>query len=78
MYAIRDNRSSDVVIDVLGEEFPGILTSDCYLAYDDRKLKKWLKQKCVGHLLKDLRECLKIYHEGHKEHKGLTSDGQNS
>ena len=24
------------------------------------------------------RECLKIHHEGHKEHKGLTYDGQNS
>jgi hypothetical protein len=56
VYAIRDNRSSDVVIDVLGEEFKGILTTDCYLAYDDRKLKEWLKQKCVGHLLKNLKE----------------------
>jgi hypothetical protein len=56
VYAIRDNRSSDVVIDVLGEEFKGILTTDCYLAYDDRKFKEWLKQKCVGHLLKDLKE----------------------
>lgn len=56
VYAIRDNRSSDVVIDVLGEKFQGILTSDCYLAYDDRKFKEWLKQKCVGHLLKDLKE----------------------
>ncbi len=56
VYAIRDNRSSEVVIDILGEEFQGILTTDCYLAYDDRKLKEWLKQKCVGHLLKDLKE----------------------
>jgi len=63
VYAIRDNRSSEVVIDILGEEFQGILpqghrddvTTDCYLAYDDRKLKEWLKQKCVGHLLKDLK-----------------------
>jgi len=56
VYAIRDNRSSEVVIDILGEQFPGILTTDCYLAYDDRKLKEWLKQKCIGHLLKDLKE----------------------
>jgi transposase len=56
VYAIRDNRSSEVVIDILGEHFQGILTTDCYLAYDDRKLKEWLKQKCVGHLLKDLKE----------------------
>lgn len=56
VYAIRDNRSSEVVIDILGEQFQGILTTDCYLAYDDRKFKEWLKQKCVGHLLKDLKE----------------------
>lgn len=64
VYAIRDHRSSEVVIDILGEEFKGILpqghrddvTTDCYLAYDDRKFKEWLKQKCVGHLLKDLKE----------------------
>ena len=55
VYTIRDNRSSDAVVDILGEQFQGILTSDCYLAYDDRKLKEWLKQKCVGHLLKDLK-----------------------
>jgi transposase len=56
VYAIRDNRSSDVVVDILGEEFQGILTTDCYLAYDDRRLKEWLKQKCVGHLLRELKE----------------------
>ena len=56
VYAIRDNRSSEVVIEILGEEFKGILTTDCYLAYDDRKLREWLKQKCVGHLLKDFKE----------------------
>ncbi len=56
VYAICANRSSDVVIDILGAEFKGILTTDCYLAYDERKFKEWLKQKCVGHLLKDLKE----------------------
>jgi transposase len=56
VYAIRDNRSSDVVIEVLGREFQGILASDCFLAYDDRRLKDWLKQKCLAHLLTDLKE----------------------
>jgi hypothetical protein len=56
VYAIRDNRSSQVVIDILGKEFKGILASDCFLAYDDRRLSTWLKQKCVGHLLRDLKE----------------------
>jgi transposase len=56
VYAIRDNRSSDVVLEVLGGEFRGILASDCFLAYDDRRLAAWLKQKCLSHLLKDLKE----------------------
>jgi len=56
VYAIRDNRSSDVVVDMLGEQFQGILASDCYLAYDEKRLTTWLKQKCVGHLLRELKE----------------------
>lgn len=49
-------RSSDVVIDVLGQKFKGILASDCFLAYDEKRLSTWLKQKCVSHLLTDLKE----------------------
>jgi hypothetical protein len=56
VYTIRANRSSDVVLDILGERFSGILTSDGFLAYDDRRLRDWLKQKCLSHLLKDLKE----------------------
>ena len=56
VYAIRDTRSSDVVIDILGCEFKGILASDCFLAYDERRLTSWLKQKCLSHLLNDLKE----------------------
>lgn len=56
VYAIRDNRSSDVVVEILGKKFEGVLASDCFLAYDDKRLKDWLKQKCLSHLLKDLKE----------------------
>lgn len=56
VYAIRDNRSSDVVVEILDRKFQGILASDCFLAYDDQRLKDWLKQKCLSHLLKDLNE----------------------
>jgi transposase len=56
VYTIRANRSSDVVLDILGQHFSGILTSDGLLSYDDRRLKDWLKQKCLSHLLKDLKE----------------------
>lgn len=56
IYTIRANRSSDVVLDILGTHFSGILTSDGLLSYDDRRLSDWLKQKCLSHLLKDLKE----------------------
>jgi hypothetical protein len=56
VYAIRDNRSSDVVVEILGEKFEGILASDCFVAYDDKRLTDWLKQKCLSHLLKDLKD----------------------
>ncbi len=56
VYDIRANRSSDVVIDLLGEQFPGVLVSDGCGAYDEKRLATWLKQKCVAHLLRDLQE----------------------
>jgi transposase len=55
VYVIRDNRSSDVVVEILGEKFKGILASDCFVAYDDKRLTDWLKQKCLSHLLKELK-----------------------
>ena len=55
VYAIRENRSSDVVVEILGKEFKGILASDCFVAYDDKRLAAWVKQKCIAHLLKDLK-----------------------
>jgi hypothetical protein len=60
VYTIRANRSSDVVLDILGTHFSGILTSDGLLSYDDRRLNDWLKQKCLSHLLKDLKEMNEI------------------
>jgi len=63
-YAIRDNRSHEVVVEILGREFKGILVSDCFLAYDHHALADWLKQKCVGHLLRDLSDLEKTKTRG--------------
>ncbi len=49
VFDIRTNRSSAVVIDILGEQFKGIL------AYDEKRWSDWLKQKGVGLLLCDLK-----------------------
>jgi hypothetical protein len=56
VYTIETSRSHEVALDILGKEFKGILVSDCFLAYDHQALKDWLKQKCLSHLLKDLKE----------------------
>lgn len=34
VYAIRPSRGHEVVLDILGREFKGVLVSDCFLAYD--------------------------------------------
>ena len=56
VYTIATGRGHEVVVKILGEAFAGILVSDCFTAYDHQALSAWLKQKCVGHLLKDLSE----------------------
>ena len=56
VYAIRKSRGHEVVVDILGREFKGVLISDCFLAYDAKALTGWLKQKCVAHLLRNLSE----------------------
>jgi transposase len=56
LYTIRSSRGHEVVVDILGAEFAGILNTDCFRAYDAKALADWLKQKCVGHLLRNLSE----------------------
>jgi hypothetical protein len=56
VYTIRRSRGHEVVLDILGAEFAGILNTDCFLAYDAKALNDWLKQKCVAHLLRNLSE----------------------
>lgn len=48
------SRGHDVIIEVLGRKFKGVLHSDCFLAYDDKSLSAWLQQKCFAHFLKAL------------------------
>lgn len=56
VYTIQTSRGHEVVLNILGKEFKGILVSDCFLAYDHHELAEWLKQKCLSHLLADLKE----------------------
>ena len=54
VYTLAPGRGPEVVVKMLGVELAGIWVSDCFTAYDPQALADWLKQKCVGHLLKDL------------------------
>ena len=49
LYQIRDSRARAVIHDVLGEQFPGVLVSDCLASYDDASP---VQQKCYSHHLK--------------------------
>jgi len=51
LYTIREDRSQFVIRDVLGTHFRGVLSSDCCASYDPFEADK---QKCLGHILKDL------------------------
>lgn len=54
VYTIEPGRGHGVVLGVLGREFRGVLTADCFTAYDHHALADWIQQKCFAHLLKDL------------------------
>jgi len=54
LYRIRQSRGHEVVVEVLGEDYPGVLVSDCFLAYDPLNFRK---SKCAAHLL---RRCSEI------------------
>jgi len=55
VYTIAHSRGHEVVVDMLGREFTGVLVSYCFLAYDHHELAEWLKQKCLSHLLENLK-----------------------
>lgn len=51
VFAIRPTRSADVVRDLLGPSFGGVVTSDRYAAYDGCRRR----QLCWAHLLRDFQ-----------------------
>ena len=56
VYTIRESRGHEVVVEVLGRKFKGVLHSDCFMAYDSKELAQWLQQKCFAHFLHQLSE----------------------
>lgn len=65
LYQVREGRGSDVVRDVLGEDFAGVLVSDCLASYNPLACRK---HKCLAHHLRVLKE-----HEQTLSKRGRTS-----
>ena len=59
-YFLRRGRGGEVIDEVLGESFGGILVSDFYVAYHHYP---GLKQRCWAHLLRDIHKLKVLYPE---------------
>ena len=57
-YFVRRGRGKQVVDEVLGDGFGGVLVSDFYAAYNHYP---GLKQRCWVHLLRDIRDLKALY-----------------
>ena len=55
---LRRGRGKEVVDEVLGESFAGVLVSDFYAAYNHYD---GLKQRCWAHLLRDIHDLVALY-----------------
>ncbi len=57
-YFVRGGRNKEVVDEVLGQEFDGVLVSDFYAAYNHYP---GLHQRCWSHLLRDIHDLKELY-----------------
>lgn len=63
VYHVANGRGRQVIFDILGTDFPGVLVSDCLVVYDDASPHQ---HKCYAHHLKAIHQAC----EGHPD-KGL-------
>jgi len=61
VYAVRQSRGRDVVHEILGPNFPGVLVSDCLSVYDDATA---LQHKCYAHHHKAVRQAAERHPQG--------------
>jgi len=57
LYSVIGNRKRENIERILGENFEGVLVSDCLVIYDD---VNETQQKCYAHHLKEINKALKI------------------
>jgi transposase len=58
---IDESRGQKVVEQILGTDYDGVLISDFYAAYN--KITTKAKQRCLVHLLRDLKKVIKYWHD---------------
>ena len=64
-YAVRNSRARSVLLDVLGELFDGVLSSDCLSIYD---LERIAQHKCYSHHHKAVSEAAHRHPQGETAH----------
>lgn len=75
LYRIDPSRGSDVLIDVLGKEFDGVLGCDYFSAY-----RKYMKdfnvavQFCLAHLIRDVKFLVQHPHEDNRRYGQVLLD----
>jgi hypothetical protein len=62
VYHVDQSRASTVVSKILGDDYPGVLVSDCLSSYDPPDCRK---HKCIAHHLKAISEAKEL--PGHAE-----------
>jgi transposase len=58
VYQIREQHRSDEVLEVIPANFAGVLSCDRFSSYDARVFDQVRQQKCVAHILKNIRDLL--------------------
>lgn len=64
LYHVIKSRARDVIYDILGQNYPGVLVSDCLSIYDD---VNELQQKCYAHHLKALSTAKQLAEKSEKD-----------
>jgi len=57
LYRVDSSRGSDVVLDILGTDYAGVLGSDCLSSYDPPDCRK---HKCIAHHLRAIKKAMDL------------------
>jgi transposase len=60
VYQIREQHRSDEVLEVIPTNFAGVMGCDRFSSYDAKVFDQVRQQKCVAHVLKNIRDLLEV------------------